>query len=113
MRVSQVESEERPAKALHRGERLEIAVLHGLLGLGAVLEDAPGRTIEALIVAPCDEPHGLVIAPDDEPAKLDVARVLIVQRGLCHRNARLLLELLRQFLGVMLMRLEQFESLLQ
>ena len=40
-------------------ERFEITVLHRLFRLGAILEHAPGRAVEALIVAPRDEAHGL------------------------------------------------------
>ena len=87
MRVSQVDSDDVPAKAVHGGERLEITVLHRFFRLGAILEHAPCRAVEALIVAPRDQANGVRIALDDETAKLDVTRPFIIQRDLSHGGA--------------------------
>jgi hypothetical protein len=81
IRVSQVESDDLPAKLSMAANALS---LHRLLGFSAILQNAPRGAVETLIVAPRDEAHGSSVTPDDEGRKLDVAQLLVVQRYACH-----------------------------
>ena len=78
IRVSQVESDDLPAKVPMAIEGFEVAILDGFLGFRAVFEDAPSRTKEPLVVPAGHQPHSSSVSRCDTAGEFAVRKRRVV-----------------------------------